>query len=738
MKRRRQKSKASLIALTLAIGANGAPQTSGFTTVASASQRTSQSAALINAASAPAPSVTPAPPKTGKGKQKVKPAPAGQDKATTGPVERKQAELEPTPSPTDAPVEAPVISLPRIPVISLTEIPANDPVERPTASPDEIATTSPVEVPTVDTVERPTASPIVAPPAKTPVPRSAIITPTKPVVKPGVEPVVKPGVKPAVKPGVKPAVKPALPPAPRSVATPTPEPAPSARKPALPPVATPATKPAPRLPARPAAPATVPRVEPGPANTPAPAKQPPSVATPRPAAPAAPARTPANPGPTASPIPQPPARQNRAKAESASNPTPVPATPVTGAAATKPAPAPAAKVTAADIASAEAALQQAQQRLQALLAGPDPQLVNAARQRLSDAQASFQQIVAAASSAKTTAANNVRVATDNLAGAQQRYNVAYRRNKQAQAGVDPRTQKPFARAKVAVTARQRQYARDLRAAEAQRKVAEAKLARARATFAQAKQQEITDVAAARAKVDAAQAELNKLLAAPDPAEVRAAQAQVAQAQTRLDELKRDFHPPAPVRAGAWTSASRVQPDRSVKQVSPGKLDQIAQKEAPADLAEAQAQMERARARLGLRLPKALAQKGWMWPSFGSLSSLFGLRDFFVGRFHNGIDIANVEGTPIGAAWDGVVVEAGWCSGYGYCVKLRHRDGFSTEYGHLAEQPPVKVGQSVKAGAIIGVMGTTYDSAHGGYSTGVHLHFTVKRWGEAVDPLLYLP
>lgn len=129
---------------------------------------------------------------------------------------------------------------------------------------------------------------------------------------------------------------------------------------------------------------------------------------------------------------------------------------------------------------------------------------------------------------------------------------------------------------------------------------------------------------------------------------------------------------------------------------------------------------------------------WVWPTSGDLTSGFGYRNFRVGRFHNGVDIANRKGTPVRAARGGRVIASGWCSGYGYCVKINHGDGFVTEYGHLATQPSVRVGARVNAGDRIGSMGSTYDRKGGGYSTGVHLHFTVKRNGKAVNPMRYLP
>jgi murein DD-endopeptidase MepM/ murein hydrolase activator NlpD len=126
---------------------------------------------------------------------------------------------------------------------------------------------------------------------------------------------------------------------------------------------------------------------------------------------------------------------------------------------------------------------------------------------------------------------------------------------------------------------------------------------------------------------------------------------------------------------------------------------------------------------------------WVWPTYGALTSGFGPR---WGGFHNGIDIANNAWTPIFAARTGIVTEAGWCSGYGYCVKMRHDDGIGTIYGHLVTQPTVSAGEHVTVGETIGYMGSTYDVSGGGYSTGNHLHFTITVNGRAVNPFVFLP
>ena len=98
----------------------------------------------------------------------------------------------------------------------------------------------------------------------------------------------------------------------------------------------------------------------------------------------------------------------------------------------------------------------------------------------------------------------------------------------------------------------------------------------------------------------------------------------------------------------------------------------------------------------------------------------------MGDFHDGIDIGalipGVEGDKLYAVADGLVIISkvnggGVTKGYGYYIVIQH-DGFSTLYGHLQELI-LNVGQTVRAGEIIGKMGNT------GTSTGAHLHFRLS-------------
>jgi Membrane proteins related to metalloendopeptidases len=100
------------------------------------------------------------------------------------------------------------------------------------------------------------------------------------------------------------------------------------------------------------------------------------------------------------------------------------------------------------------------------------------------------------------------------------------------------------------------------------------------------------------------------------------------------------------------------------------------------------------------------------------------------KMHSGIDLkANYE--DVHAVLDGIITEAGWDSkGGGNYVKIKHFNRFETSYLHLSEIY-YKVGEKVRAGFIIGKSGNT------GNSTGPHLHFAVKEFGQSINPYHFL-
>ena len=114
------------------------------------------------------------------------------------------------------------------------------------------------------------------------------------------------------------------------------------------------------------------------------------------------------------------------------------------------------------------------------------------------------------------------------------------------------------------------------------------------------------------------------------------------------------------------------------------------------------------------------------PHQGMVTSGFGHRHLFGRRFHKGIDIDLETGDQVVAAMHGKVRIARYNSGYGNCVVIAHDGGLETLYGHLSELW-VKEGQDIESGQVIGLGGST------GQSTGPHLHFEIRVFGEQVDP-----
>jgi murein DD-endopeptidase MepM/ murein hydrolase activator NlpD len=139
-----------------------------------------------------------------------------------------------------------------------------------------------------------------------------------------------------------------------------------------------------------------------------------------------------------------------------------------------------------------------------------------------------------------------------------------------------------------------------------------------------------------------------------------------------------------------------------------------------------------------------------WPSGGKMTQGFGCSPFYSGIpgdtcaesapwFHDGLDIANLEGAPVRAALNGVVVFAGpdtegpvcgLYQGYGLSVIIDDGQGRQALYAHLSKIA-VEVGRSVTPDTLIGAVGAT------GCTSGPHLHFGLQIDGQVVDPAPYI-
>ena len=143
---------------------------------------------------------------------------------------------------------------------------------------------------------------------------------------------------------------------------------------------------------------------------------------------------------------------------------------------------------------------------------------------------------------------------------------------------------------------------------------------------------------------------------------------------------------------------------------------------------------------------AMARDGaagaWSLPVRGVLTQPFGPTSFELeppatykgvsyAHFHAAIDLAAPLGTPVTAASDGVVAFVGHLPDGAMIVLIAHAGGYVSEYAHLDDTfalPPVKAGQAVNAGQVIGFIGLT------GITTGAHLHFAVMKDRAPIDPL----
>lgn len=118
---------------------------------------------------------------------------------------------------------------------------------------------------------------------------------------------------------------------------------------------------------------------------------------------------------------------------------------------------------------------------------------------------------------------------------------------------------------------------------------------------------------------------------------------------------------------------------------------------------------------------------WMWPTDGNVIAQFDDSD----ALKKGIDIAGALGQPVRAAAKGRVVYSGsGLIGYGKLIILKHNDTLLSAYAHNKELL-VAEGDIVDAGRQIAEMGSSGENV-------VMLHFEIRRDGQPVDPLAYLP
>lgn len=126
---------------------------------------------------------------------------------------------------------------------------------------------------------------------------------------------------------------------------------------------------------------------------------------------------------------------------------------------------------------------------------------------------------------------------------------------------------------------------------------------------------------------------------------------------------------------------------------------------------------------------------WLRPcSYVKMTSPFGMRESptaGASTYHQGVDLAGPEGTPIYATRAGRVTVASYSNSAGYYVSINHLDGYSSIYMHLTNYV-VGAGTTVSAGQLIGYMGNT------GISTGSHLHFGISLNGRYLNPCSLVP
>jgi murein DD-endopeptidase MepM/ murein hydrolase activator NlpD len=127
------------------------------------------------------------------------------------------------------------------------------------------------------------------------------------------------------------------------------------------------------------------------------------------------------------------------------------------------------------------------------------------------------------------------------------------------------------------------------------------------------------------------------------------------------------------------------------------------------------------------MPSIMPTAGWLTSAFSSMREHPILH---IARPHEGIDVTAPMGAPIQSPAGGVIVNAGWESGYGNVLEIDHGFGIRTKFAHCSKLL-VRMGQRVDRGQVVAEVGNT------GLATGPHLHYEVHVNGKPVDPLRYV-
>lgn len=156
----------------------------------------------------------------------------------------------------------------------------------------------------------------------------------------------------------------------------------------------------------------------------------------------------------------------------------------------------------------------------------------------------------------------------------------------------------------------------------------------------------------------------------------------------------------------------------------------------------------------LSFTKILDGTGLLWPTPGytTITSYFGKRTApttGASTYHSGIDIAAPTSSNIIAVYQGEVTFLGFSGAGGYTITIKN-ETFTASYCHVSPEFQVYVGQKVRKGQVIGKVGpknvygvpnNPYRDKNGnptnGATTGPHLHFTLRKNGELVNPLDYI-